>query len=72
MPGIFFDQTAAADKDGRPWEQKGFTEVKPVAPYANQSHAQERTEEYHIKKDGSDPKEGYPPRQKKHKDAPGQ
>lgn len=60
---------SSADGDKRPWEQRGFTEVKPVAERANQSYANERTGKYQLRPDGSDPKEGYPERQKAHPDA---
>ena len=68
MPGVFF-AFMAKDKETRPFEQRGFMEVEPVAPYANQSEANERN--IKIKKDGSDPVQGYPERQKKSPDAPG-
>ncbi len=70
MPGSFFAfLPSAADDDKRPWEQRGFFEVEPVDPYANQSLANQRTGKYEIRPDGSDPKEGYPARQKVSKDS---
>lgn len=61
MPGIFF-AFMAKDKEDRPFEQRGFTEVEPVSVYANQSGQNERN--IKIKKDGSDPIIEYPPMQK--------
>lgn len=72
MPGSFFDFSKAAkdaSKDTRPWEQRGFFEIEPVSAYANESLANERKEKYQFRPDGSDPKEGYPERQKASKDA---
>lgn len=72
MPGSFFAFSEAAkdaSKDTRPWNERGFTVVEPVAAYANQSMANERTGKYEIRPDGSDPKEGYPARQKASKDS---
>lgn len=64
----YFDATVS-DKENRPWEQRGFFVIEPVAPNANQSFAQERTGKYELRPDGSDPKEGYPERQSSHKDS---
>lgn len=61
MPGIFFAFTKK-DKDDRPFSERGFTEVEPVAPYANQSGQNERNIE--IGKGGKDPIIEYPARQK--------
>ncbi len=62
MPGIFFAFTVK-DKDDRPLSERGFTEVEPVSPYANQSGQNERN--IPIGKGGKDPIIEYPALQKK-------